>query len=194
MLAETNATRSPIKWTLYHEVEGYADPSVAEIGSDLDHIRSNYASDPAYLAVGGKPVVFVYAGAADGCPMADRWAQANTESRGFYVVLKVFSGYRSCTSQPDGWHQYAPSSRTDHQRGYSFAISPEFHLTGTEPQPPPRDLAAFEQAARGMVASGEPWQLVISFNEWGENTATESADQWSSPSGHGQFLDALAGL
>jgi hypothetical protein len=44
------------------------------------------------------------------------------------------------------------------------------------------------------VASAEPWQLVISFNEWGENTATESAEEWASPSGHGQYLDVLAGL
>jgi hypothetical protein len=106
----------------------------------------------------------------------------------------VFAGYRTCTSQPQSWHQYAPSSRTDRQRGYSFAISPEFDLTGPEPERLPRDLAAFEQAARDMIASGEPWQLVISFNEWGENTATESADEWATASGYGQYLDALAAL
>ena len=113
-------------------------------------------------------------------------------------MLKVFAGYRTCTSQPQSWHQYAPSSRTDHQRGYSFAISPGFHRTGDPPDSGrpnlPRDLAAFQQAAADMVASGEPWQLVISFNEWGENTATESADEWASTSGYGQYLDALAGL
>jgi hypothetical protein len=194
MLAETNATESPIKWALYYEREGYTDPSASEIGSDLDYLKSRYTSDPAYLKVAGKPVIFVYAGGTDGCQMADRWAQANTESRGFYLVLKVFSSYRTCTSQPDSWHQYAPSSRTDRQAGYSFAIAPEFDLTGPEPERLARDLAAFEQAARQMVASQEPWQLVISFNEWGENTAIESAEEWASPSGHGQYLDVLAEL
>jgi glycosyl hydrolase family 99 len=194
MLSETNATNSTIKWALYHERESVADPTVDQIGSDLDYVKANYAADPSYLKIGGKPVMFVYAAGADACPMADRWVQANTPSRGFYLMLKVFPGYRACTSQPDSWHQYAPSSRTDRQRGYSFAISPEFDLTGPEPERLPRDLAAFTQAARDMVASAEPWQLVISFNEWGENTATESADEWQSASGQGRYLDALAGL
>jgi hypothetical protein len=55
-------------------------------------------------------------------------------------------------------------------------------------------LTAFQQAAANMVASGEPWQLVTTFNEWGENSATESAAEWASPSGYGQYLDALAAL
>lgn len=42
-----------------------------------------------------------------------------------------------------------------------------------------------------MVASGEPWQLVTTFNEWGEGTATEPATEWSSNSGYGLYLDAL---
>jgi hypothetical protein len=195
MLSLTDATRSPIKWALYYEREGTTDPAVEQIGSDLDYIKTNYASDPAFLKVDGKPVLFVYGGGTDDCTMADRWAQANTPERNFYVVLKVFAGYRLCTSQPQGWHQYAPSSRTDRQRGYSFAISPGFHRTGDPPDSGrpylARDLAAFQQAATDMVASGEPWQLVISFNEWGENTATESAEEWASASGYGQYLDAL---
>ena len=34
-----------------------------------------------------------------------------------------------------------------------------------------------------MAASAEQWQLVISFNEWGENTATESAERMVEPIG-----------
>jgi hypothetical protein len=194
MLAETNATHSPIKWAAYYEPEGYSDPTVEQIGSDLDYIKASYVQNPAYLKVGDKPVIFVYARGADDCAMVDRWTQANTTGRDFYLVLKVFPNYRTCPSQPQSWHQYAPSSRTDQQRGNSFAISPGFDLTGPEPERLPRDLVAFGQATRDMVASGEPWQLVISFNEWGENTATESADEWSSVSGQGQYLDVLAGL
>jgi hypothetical protein len=194
MLAATNARHSPIKWATYYEREGTTDPTADAIGADLDFIRSEYVDDPSYLKVDGKPVIFVYAGGTDACPMADRWVQANTANRDFYVVLKVFAGYRLCASQPQSWHQYAPSSRTDQQAGYSYAISPEFDLTGPEPQRLPRDLTAFQQAAVNMVASNEPWQLVISFNEWGENTATESADEWASTSGQGQYLDVLAGL
>jgi hypothetical protein len=192
MLARTKTTHSPVRWAIYYEREGNGpDPSVAQLDSDLDYIASRYASDPAYLKVGGKPVIFVYADPADGCGMVHRWHLANDSTRDFHVVLKVFGGYQTCTDQPEGWHQYAPAVRADRQVSFSCSVSPEFHLTGPEPQRLPRDLTAFRDAVRQMVASGEPWQLVTTFNEWGENSATESADEWSSPSGFGQYLDAL---
>jgi hypothetical protein len=42
-----------------------------------------------------------------------------------------------------------------------------------------------------MIASGAPFQLVTTFNEWGEGTAVESAREWSSASGYGTYLDIL---
>jgi hypothetical protein len=42
-----------------------------------------------------------------------------------------------------------------------------------------------------MVNSGAPWQLVTTFNEWGEGTAVESAQEWASASGYGTYLDTL---
>jgi hypothetical protein len=192
MLARTDATNSPVKWALYYEMEGYEpDPAVTQIRSDLDYIKARYVADPAYLKVGRKPVIFVYADANDGCGMVDRWHQANDPTRAFYVVLKVFGGYRTCPGQPDSWHQYAPAVRAGELPGDSFFVSPGFDLTGPEPQRLRRDITAFRHAVRQMVASGEPWQLVTTFNEWGENTATESAREWASPSGFGQYLDAL---
>jgi hypothetical protein len=191
-LARTKATGSPLRWALYYELEGNGpDPSVAEIAADLEHIRSQYATDAAYLRIDGRPVIFVYADSADGCGMVDRWHRANGPARDFYIVLKVFDGYRACLRQPDGWHQYAPAVRADRQPSYSYSISPGFALTGPQPIRLARDIAAFRQAVRDMVASGEPWQLVTTFNEWGENSAVESAEEWMSPSGFGQYLDAL---
>jgi hypothetical protein len=192
MLAQTNTMGSPVRWAVYHEREGNGpDPTVAELAADLDYVRSRYTGDPAYLAVGGKPVIFVYADPSDRCGMVDRWHQANNAARDFYVVLKVFPGYETCVDQPGSWHQYAPAARTIQQAGHFYAISPEFDLIGPEPQRLPRDLEAFRAAVRAMVASNEPWQLVTTFNEWGENTAIEPAREWSSPSGFGEYLDAL---
>jgi hypothetical protein len=192
MLARTRATRSPVKWALYHEREGNGpDPSVAQLQSDLDHIKASYTADQGYLRVGGRPVLFVYGDAGDGCAMADRWYAANDATRDFFLVLKVFGGYRTCPNQPASWHQYAPAVRTDRQAGYAYVISPEFDLTGPDPPRLPRDLVAFQAAIRSMIAAGDPWQLVTTFNEWGENSATESAAEWASASGHGQYLDAL---
>jgi hypothetical protein len=42
-----------------------------------------------------------------------------------------------------------------------------------------------------MVASNAPWQLVTTFNEWGEGSAVEPASEWASPSGAGIYLDEL---
>ena len=74
-----------------------------------------YGNNPSYLRVGGRFVVFVYADATDACGMVDRWTQANAGINA-YLVLKVFPGYRTCTNQPDSWHQYAPQPRSSRSR------------------------------------------------------------------------------
>jgi len=190
LLSATRALPSDFRWSLYYEHEGSSDPSPAVIEADLRYIRDRYGTDPAYLRVNGRFVVFVYADAQDGCAMVDRWRQANA-AIGAYLVLKVFSGYRTCLGQPAGWHQYAPAVAADSQAGYSFSISPGFDKAG-EPAPRlARDPARWNQNIRDMVASNAPFQLVTTMNEWGEGTSVESAQEWSSPSGHGGYLDAL---
>jgi Glycosyl hydrolase family 99 len=78
LLSTTNTMGSALRWAVYYEPEGQGDPTVSQLTSDLTYIRDHYGNDPAYLRVNGRFVVFVYAGASDGCGMADRWAQANT--------------------------------------------------------------------------------------------------------------------
>ena len=190
ILAATNAMASTFRWALYYENESLGNPTVATLASDLAYIRDHYATNPAYFRVNGRFVVFVYADASDACGMADRWKQANVGINA-YVVLKVFSGYRFCTSQPDAWHQYSPAVAADSQPGYSYSISPGFYKADESTPRLARDLTRWNQNIRDMVASNAPFQLVVSFNEWGEGTATESADEWASPSGYGSYLDAL---
>ena len=177
------------RWTVYYEPEGQGDPSVEQIRADLGYLRDRYASSPAFYRAAGKFVVFVYADGNDGCATAARWAQANA-TIGAYVVLKVFSGYRTCASQPDGWHQYAPAVAVDAQDRYSFSISPGFHLAN-ESVRLARDLVRWNENVRQMAASGADFQLVTTFNEWGEGTSVESATEWASASGYGAYLDAL---
>ena len=184
-----SATPPDFHWAIYDEQEGLSDPSPNAIRRDLLYLRARAASSPAYLRIGGRFVVFVYAQASDGCGMARRWMAADTV--GAYVVLKVFPGYRACPAQPDGWHQYAPAKKEDDQRPYSFSISPGF-FKATEAAPRlSRDPPAWEKAVRDMVASRARFQLVTTFNEWGEGTAVESARQWQSTSGYGTYLDTL---
>jgi hypothetical protein len=189
VLATTPTASSTFRWAVYHEGEGQGDPTVAQLQSDLVYLRDHYGADPSVLRVNGKFVVFVYAQPTDGCGMADRWKQANTV--GAYIVLKVFSGYRTCASQPDSWHQYAPANAADSQAGYSYTISPGFWLKGDAAPRLTRDPARWNQNVLDMKASNAPWQLVTTFNEWGEGTSVESATEWASASTYGTYLDAL---
>ncbi len=183
-----SASGTGFHWAIYYEDEGTSHPSVEQIRADLTYIRDHYASDPSYARVDGKFVVFVYNADDATCEVADRWQQANTV--GAYVVLKVFQGFGACSAQPQSWHQYAPAVAADYQAGYSYSISPGFWLKGQSVRLP-RDLARWQQNVRDMVASGAPWQLVATFNEWGEGTSVESAVEWQTPSGYGAYLDAL---
>ena len=56
---------------------------------------------------------------------------------------------------------------------------------------PDRDLQRWSQDIRDMVTSGQSWQLITTFNEWGEGTSVESAIQWATASAQGAYLDAL---
>ena len=181
------ARQTPFRWAVYYEAEGYADPSPDAIRRDLEYIRDQFASQPAYLRLNGRFVVFVYGG-VESCSVADRWREANTV--GAYLVLPAFAGFRDCANQPDSWHFYSATLSEFELHGYAYGICPGFWRVDEEPREA-RDLATWKQSIRDMVASGEPWQLVITFNEWGEGTSVEPADAWQTPSGYGAYLDAL---
>jgi hypothetical protein len=187
--AQLAAATGGFKWSLYYEPEGTGNPTVGQIQSDLGYIAAHYASNPAYLTVGGKPVLFVYGDGGDSCSMATRWAQANAGR--FYLVLKVFAGYLTCADQPDSWHQYGPAVATDSQAGYSYVVSPGFWKADETSSRLTRDLSRWTTDLRSMVASGAPWQLITTWNEWGEGTAVEDASEWSDPGTYGAYIEAM---
>jgi hypothetical protein len=197
ILDTTTAARSRVRWAIYYECEGDGatkvcgpDRTVPELASDLAYLERTHFHDPAYLRVGGRPVIFVWGDGGDACPMSARWREANAVV-GAFLVLKLFHGYRGCRPQPDSWHEYAPSKAIDLRPGESVAVSPGFWHADERAPRLPRDVARFRRGVRTMVASRAPWQLVTTFNEWGEGTSVESARQWSSRSGYGAYLDAL---
>src|SRR5204863_533784 len=53
------------------------------------------------------------------------------------------------------------------------------------------DPTTFTTNVQAMAASKAPWQLVTTFNEWGEGTSVESAQEWASSSGYGTYNDIL---
>jgi hypothetical protein len=194
-------TVGPLKWALFFECEGNPpqgsscqsggpNPTVPAIQNDLAY-ASAYTSSPSYMRTNGKPVIFVWSAGDSACEVAARWKQA---APNWYVVLKLSSGFKSCPNQPDSWHEYAPSSGTSHHAGYSYSISPGFKRADGAGKFLARDVGRWQQQVKDMVASGERWQLITTFNEWGEGTAVEPAQEWQSPSGYGQYLDPLHGL
>lgn len=183
------ARTTPFRWAIYYEREGYDDPSVEKIRSDLEYVRDRYASQPSYLKVDGRFVVFVYANGADGCGTARRWAEANT--LGAYVVLSGFGGWATCPWQPQAWHQYSATLPEYAFSPTSFMISPGFDEASARSPVFGRSLDLWRRSIADMVASNAPWQLVISFNEWPEGTSIESGGDWGSSSGYGAYLDAL---
>ncbi|MDJ0269144.1 MAG: hypothetical protein NXY59_01085 [Aigarchaeota archaeon] len=61
-------------WAIYYEREGYGDPSISQLERDIRYILDNYAQDPNYLKVNGKPVIFVYGEGDDTFGYVNRWS------------------------------------------------------------------------------------------------------------------------
>jgi hypothetical protein len=189
ILSRTERAGSPypeMRWSIYYENEGQGNPTVDQIVSDLQYLAANYFSHPSFLRIGGKPVVFVWAEGGDGADMASRWAQARTAFGGnVHIVLKVYSGYADDPNQPDSWHQYGPATAYSSHPPHSATVSPGFWLKGEAPRLG-RDLARFEADVQRVVNTGAFWQLVTTWNEWGEGTAVEPASEFGN-----EYIKAL---
>ena len=182
------ARGTKLKWAVYHEKEYTTDQSILQIRRDLAYLKKWFAWHPTYGHIDGRPVIFVYNEA--GCEVAARWNSANRGE--WYLVLKVFEGHEDCRAQPDHWHQYGPAKAILRQPGHSFTVSPGF-WRADEATPRLRRLNSqkWRRNILEMVQSNEDWQLITSFNEWGEGTSVEAAMEWASSSKYGFYLDAL---
>lgn len=190
LMDQTVANNSPLQWTVYHEDESIANPSVDELKSDLEYLKKWFVWHEKWAFVDGLPVIFVYNEA--GCSIADRWAEASGGE--WHVVLKLFPGFEDCSNQPGDWHQYGVGEEdgTIHNEGHSFILSPGFWRADTDvPLVPRVGRDTWCNNARRMVESGEPYQLIVSFNEAGEGTMIEPSPDWESDSGFGYYLDCL---
>lgn len=184
------AGRQGFRIAAYYELGSLPTQSSQSIlGPEFDALYQ-LSAHQAWLRVTERPVLLVYnVGPEGSCSTVSRLIAAN-QGR-FYLNLKVFPGYRECPTQPDSWHQYVPADSFDQQGSNSATVSPGF-FKFDEPAPRlPRDLQRFHADLHRQVASGARWQLLTSFNEWGEGTAVEPSQQWESPSGYGTYLDAM---
>ncbi len=199
-------------WAPYYEPEGTSDPAPAAIVADLHYLRTTYGGSSALAMLPGKGMpVFVYNAddldSAHGCATVTRWKQAKDllqqqYAETVYVDLKVFPGYATCADSAsiDGWHQYGPASAVQdfsHAPGDgSYAISPGFWKAGNAYGTPPflaRDRARWQSNIAAMNASSAKWQLITTYNEWGEGTAIESSSGCRVTPPPGTYCDWSAG-
>ena len=187
LMDTTVSLQSNIKWSVYHEDEHNFDASPAELKDDLDYLKKWFAWHPAWAHIDGRPLIFVYN--EHGCEVAERWMTVSAGE--WYVVLKVFQGFRECSFQPDSWHQYGPADAVNHVSP-TFAISPGFWRADiAQPLLPRVSASEWRTNVHSMVDSGEPWQLITTFNEAGEGTMIEASHHWDSDTGYGFYLDTL---
>jgi len=180
-----NAARpTSLKVALLYEEEGFGNPTQAVLTSDLNYINTTYGSDSAVAKINGRIVIYVYNADDTTCGVVDKWKAANTINA--YLVMKVFSGYASCPNQPDAWYQYGPASRVQNFAPDSYTVSAGFWRLDEASPRLPRDPAAFAADVQSMIASGADWQLITTYNEWGEGSGVESTTQFGNT-----YLDIL---
>jgi calcineurin-like phosphoesterase family protein len=180
------ARGTSFRWALRVSARRAAAPR--RMAAAMADIGRRYGRNGAYLRLGGRPVVFVSESGAS-CSAAARWIAA---SRGrAYLMLESFPGELLCPRQPDGWYGTAGGQPVRLALPSSYTISPgRFPAVSAAPVLE-RDLDRFERGVREMVASRAVFQIVDSFNAWGEGTAIENARGWRTSTGYGAYLDAL---
>jgi len=170
-----------MKIAVYYEVEGYADPTAAQIQAEFDYLVTRYFGHPAYLHVGGLPVIFVYS-PGEGSTMLARYSDATSSFTTAYINAIYADG---STPAPQGRHTF--SSDRAVSAGNSYTILPGFWRIDEVNPRTSRDLATWQTNVADMVASGKDWQLIICFNEWGEGSQIEPSVELGAV-----YLDALA--
>jgi hypothetical protein len=207
----TAARDGKFRWAPYYEPEGISDPTPSRIAADLHYLRSRYGggSAPSPLAsmgARGMPV-FVYNAddltQAKGCDTVVRWATARALAKSqygdtIYVDLKVFPGFSACpgASAIDGWHQYEPARARQNFASSpgdgSYSISPGYWKSGAPYRSGQfliRNRDRWRKNIASMDASGARWQLITTYNEWGEGTAIESASGCRAPAPSGAYCN-----
>ena len=183
-----------LKWTIYHEMEGFSDPTLDYLLSDLNYIKARYSSSPSYMKINGKPVIFVYNAAHayyDPLNDLDRWKQARAHT-GFFVVMKVEPLSKGADpADMDGWHQYNPALGYDQQGSYYASISPGYWKWHEDARLV-RNVADFELAASKLASANVQFKLVETWNEWGEGTGVEPAQEVVHNDADGPFQPASA--
>jgi hypothetical protein len=177
----------------------------AAVAHDLETLLDRHGRAPAFLRVGGRPVVFVY-GAQRLRPggweylrrrlaAADRAVYLVGDSHrarwlGHFDALHVYSPVRFLAAGADLAAVYREWADAARSAGIPFApsVAPGFDDRAIRQPPtviPRRDGATYDATWEAALAVAPAWVLVASWNEWHEGSEIEPSRE------HGaRYLDA----
>ncbi len=171
----------------------------------LADLVDRYGAHPAYLRVGGRPVIFIYAASLLAQPV---WTEimARLQTSGRHPLL-VGEFARSTLLEPfDGEYQYtnifagdllAPFYRAeglrvrtynllregDRRRLWVASVTPGFDDSRLVDRTTPRivdrsDGSVYDDQWKSAIEAGADWVVVTSWNEWWENTQVEPSERY----------------
>lgn len=193
--------------TIYYEsVRGDREPTASQVVEELSYVLRKYSSHPAFLKIGGKPVVFVYAVEAYG-RKPSFWADVLAKVRNSTGIDAIFIADTFSTAYLeafDGLHTYNPIWIKDHAAVYAE----EAKLVRTYVQPGaaefyrrlwaatvnpgyddrkvrspgahvPREGGAYYRRTWEAALSSAPDAILIcTWNEWHEGTEIEPSREY----------------
>jgi len=196
------AAKKKFEVTIYWETTRGGDDTIKRAVSDVLYVLEKYGSHPAFLKIGGKPVLFVY-GRVMGEVRADQWPEIITTIRERYGkdFLLIADGYKESNADIfDGIHIYNPAGqlkgkspdemRTWGRESYAAAvrmaknrarISCVTVIPGyddTKIRKPGLRTERHDGQTYGVlweeaIAADPDWILLTSWNEWHEGSEIE---------------------
>lgn len=209
-LASAIQSCKSVQWCIYYEMEGFADPPVEQLVTDLRSVIDRFGPTRNYAKVDNKWLVFVYI--ANDEDAAARWRTAKEQLRdaGYELYINAV-GSPAPGNFPDPWdaiHLYDLTTRqtltdTIMVGDDSAALSPGFWGAYEDPQLE-RDLQAYCAAWADIVSEAERARFILieTWNEWHEGTSIEPGQRINNdvngftPTGDDysfDFVDAIAG-
>jgi len=177
----------------YYEAAELSSRGASGVAADFEALLGRHGGSPAWLRVGGVPVVFVY-GAQRLRPGGWEYVRRRLEAGGYPVYLAGDSHRRPWVSYFDALHVYSPTrflargddlgatyeewARAARDAGIPFlpAVTPGFDdrtIRGAGRVVDRRGGETYDATWRAALAVDPPWVLVASWNEWHEGSEIE---------------------
>jgi len=189
------ANKENFNVTIYYE--SVRNISKEQIVNELSYVLKTYSSQPSFLKLDGKPVIFIYAVGAYG-RTPDFWKSVieevynRTKIEAIYIADTFDVSYLSIF---DGLHTYNPIWINDFNSTYTseakiVKAAGKIWVVTVSPGYDDRKIrhpgsyvsrengAHYEETWKGALASNPDMILICTFNEWHEGTEIEPSREY----------------